>query len=543
MPTKQIATGLVAAALAVTGAAVPAQAAPAGPAAPAPAPAAAAPTAREDGYRAPKVTGTPHRSEVRPLASVRAASGLPVSIRIFDRDGRAPEPTHVSLVPLDGGPGFEAEVTDGYLEGLIPDGRYAVTAQVATGESTTVVHLPDVRPGDLVLDAREGVRVLPRVDRAGAAPLTASVEVAQRIGDEVLPLAVTWGGAELYVVPTGPADGLTLRTQAIMTEGGAEEGSPYVYGLANVVEGRVADPFPATVRTETLAAYRTRYGTRGGAACGGSHFGVDWGTGFRLGFYVGVGALPTVRTEYLSPGFRWALDSAITTPDCAFAELVERSREVAPPRPGRYRRDWHIGPFAPGRSTAIWSTAGGEPSIAVRLLSTWDSGSGLSPYAGTTGTSRLLDAEGREVYRSDEPGRAHDWAAPPPGEYTLVVDAAGRAPWAESGSAFRGETRFTVRDGEPMELPYVRVRTPLDIRNRARAGAAQPITLDVEGGDAAPALRVSHDDGRTWREVRVDEAGGVWKATVRNPAGGAVSLRTTVPGVLDQTLIGAYTVR
>ncbi|MFV2174904.1 hypothetical protein ACFHW2_02880 [Actinomadura sp. LOL_016] len=537
MPTKKIALGLVTAALTLSGAAVPAQAAPA------PAPSAPVPAVRKDGYRAPKVAGTPHRPAARPLASGRSAAGLPISIRVFDRDGRAPENTYVTLVPLDGGPGFEAEVANGYLEGLLPDGRYAVTAQVRTGESTTVVHLPDVRPGDLVLDAREGVRVLPRVDRADAAVLTVSVEVVQRIGGEVLPLASTWGGRELYVVPTGPADGLTLRAQAILTEDGAEEGSPYVYGLADAVEGRIANPFPATVRTGTLAAYRSRYGTQGGAACGGSHLGADWGSGFQIGFYVGVGALPAVRTEYLSPGFTWALDSAITTPDCSFGELVERFRAVTPPRPGRYRQDWHIGPFAPGRSTAIWSTGGGEPSIAVALLSTWDSTSHLAPYSGTTGTSRLLDARGRVVYRSGEPGRAHDWPAPPPGEYTLVVEADRRAPWADRGSAIRSETRFTVRDGEPVGLPYARVRTPLDLRNRARAGAPQPVTLDVEGTAKAPALRVSHDDGRTWREVPVHRAGDVWKATVRNPSGGAVSLRTTVPGVLDQTLIGAYAVR
>ncbi|MFD0899636.1 hypothetical protein [Actinomadura sediminis] len=539
MPTKKIVPALAAAALVMTGAAAPAQAAPARPA---PAPA-ATPAVPKDGYRAPKTAGTPRRPDVRPLTALRAAAGVPVRIRVIDREGRAPAATYVTLIPLDGSPGFGAEVTDGYLEGVVPDGRYAVTAQVRTGESTTLVHLPDVRPGDLALDARAGVRVLPRVDRAGAALLTASVEVAQRIGGETLPLASTWGDRELYVVPTAPADGLTLRAQAYLTEGGAADGSPYVYGLANVVEGRVADPFPATVRTGTLAAYRTRYGTAGGAACGGGHYGVEWGTGFRIGYYVGAGALPTVRTEYFSPGFTWALDSAITTPDCAFGEFVERSRMVTPRHPGRYEHDWHIGPFAPGPSTAIWSTAGGEPSIAVRLLSTWDSTSHLAPYAGTTGTSRLLDAEGREVYRSDRPGVAHDWSAPPPGEYTLVVDADRKAPWADRASAIRSEVRFTVRDREPVALPYLRVKTPLDIRNRARAGAPQPITLDVEGTTRAPALHVSHDDGRTWRAVRVAEAGGAWRAVIRNPSSGAVSLRATVPGVLDQTLIGAYAVR
>jgi hypothetical protein len=59
-------------------------------------------------------------------------------------------------------------------------------------------------------------------------------------------------------------------------------------------------------------------------------------------------------------------------------------------------------------------------------------------------------------------------------------------------------------------------------------------------------LQASYDGGRTWRTMPVRKTGGTWQATVRNPASGAVALRsriTTTKGAYAQvTIARAYTV-
>lgn len=493
----------------------------------------------QEGYRATRFHGERPRP-VRSFAAARTAQGEQLSITVLDRDGKAPDEVFVTLAPLDGGDWLGGRVVNGHLEGEVPSGRYAVMAWVPTGTSNTLVYLPDVKPGDLVMDAREGRRILPRIDRADAELTSAGLTVTQRIGGEQALMTFNEGTA-LYVTPTGSAPGLALRAQAVMTRNGSDQSSPYVYSLASRTEGRLDDPFAGPIRTRDLAAVRTRYGAEGRPACGGGHVGVDWGDG-GIGAWVGVGPLPTTRTEYFTPGFKWSLDSAVTTPDCSFESLDERRRSLTPPRAGRYVQEWNIGPFASSGGTAIWSTAGAEPSLAVPMLSTWDSRSVLAPYAGTTGRSVLRDAQDRVVYQSDEPGVAYDWPAPPPGAYSLTLDATRRAPWSDRTSTQHTVLRFTVRDGEPMALPGIRLRTPLDEQNHARPGVRQPITLDVPGSAAAPSLRVSFDDGRAWRKVAIRKAGANWAATISNPSSGQVSLRMTVPGLVDQTVIGAFTI-
>ncbi|WP_141579722.1 hypothetical protein [Actinomadura sp. WMMA1423] len=62
-----------------------------------------------------------------------------------------------------------------------------------------------------------------------------------------------------------------------MTRDASTGASPYVYGLASLIEGRLDEPFARPIRTSDLAAVSTRYGAEGRPACGGGHVGVDWG--------------------------------------------------------------------------------------------------------------------------------------------------------------------------------------------------------------------------------------------------------------------------
>ncbi|MFI0447728.1 hypothetical protein [Actinomadura sp. 6N118] len=508
-----------------------------------------------DGFRGRSLTGADprHRATRKLAATTRSSAEEPkLTIDVTDRNGKLPatdDAPAASLIALDGSAWLSADLQDGHAEGRLPQGRYAVLAWVTTrngdSTSTSLVYLPDVAietDTRLQLDARKARPLTPGLDRADARIRSASAFVSQKIGGEVTTIAMLMG-TDLYVTPTDPAAGLALRSQAVLTKNGAEYDSPYVYNIAHEQTGRVGDT-PRTVATKDLAAVRMRYGSEGGTACGFSHSGVNWGIGGQIGEPVGVGALPTNRTEYFTPGVTWATDVVIGEAGCGFEEADIRTREERFPRAGTYARDWNVGPFGLASGTAIWGThEGGEPALAVPMLSTWNTRSQIAPYVGTTGTSTLRNAAGEVVYTSDQPGTAHKWPAPPLGAYTLTLEANRTVPWSDLTTRQRAVIRFMVTDSAPRPLPAISYRTPLDARSRAQAGALQPITLAPTGSAAAPTLRVSYDDGRSWTGVPVRKSGAGWIADVRNPASGHVSLNAAVPGVIDHTLIRAYGIR
>jgi hypothetical protein len=308
-----------------------------------------------------------------------------------------------------------------------------------------------------------------------------------------------------------------------------------------------ADP-ALRARTSALAAVRTTYSAESGPACGGSHAGADWGTGLIFSPYTGLGSLPTTRTEYFTPGRDWLVDEGVTGADCGFGfdETDIRSRTVNFPRAGSYTRAWSAAPLGPSAGKIYWSAntdPATEPALIMPMLSSADAKSELGPYAHMTGTSTLRDAAGNVVATSDQPGTAHGWTAPAPGKYTLTVDAERAAPWSDLATRQHDVWNLTVVSGPEVTLPALRYRTALDANSRGKAGADQAVTVVPDGTDGTPTLRVSYDDGATWKDVALHKKGTAWTGTVHNPSSGHVSLRTAVAGVVDQTVIRAYGVR
>ncbi|MUN35729.1 hypothetical protein [Actinomadura litoris] len=530
-------------------------AAPAAPAAaPAPEPAASVRDRYPRGLRNDAVTEPVNRPATRrPLAS-RTANGVKVLVDVLDRRGEAPATSDANVVvfhPLDGSDAFYGDLVDGHLEGELPAGEYAVVAYVETPEakgrpSTAVVYRPRVAVKGttaLVLDAREARPVSVSVDRADARMLDGMIRIAQRLGGA--PTVTVWGIPieNGYVTPTATEAGLHFSAQAVITRNGAESGSPYVYNVVTEEKGRVPAKPEFRVRTADMAEVAVRYGTEGRPVCVGGHAAAAWAEGGWVGFFTGAGAGPVTRTEYYTPGIDWRVDWMNTTPDCGFGfdqtELWYRTVRFAKPGPHK----WNLtpAPLGPATPLVIWGS-GGEPALAVFMHSTWDGRSILAPYAGATGSSVLRDAKGQVVYESDEPGTAHKWPVPPPGDYTLTVDEVRAASYSPLATRQHAEWRFSVRDGI-VHLPSIQYRTPLGDDASAVAGAEQELALRVDRApDARPTLQISYDDGRTWKPVGVRRRGGDWVATVRNPASGFVSLRASAAGA-DQTLVRAWAVR
>ncbi|GAB3984800.1 hypothetical protein GCM10029978_095560 [Actinoallomurus acanthiterrae] len=522
----------------------------------APRPVTSSPAGKARDLKSKIVTGKPIRKAI-PLGSRKFAGPTPtVKVDVLDRNGAAPTADNVfsvTFMAFGGGDWFSGKPVDGHLEGEIPAGDYAVRVIVKTPEkdgatSTTLVYRSKVSiTGDtsLTLDARQGRPATASVDRADAGVKDFFYQLTQDLGSGP-EVTVLDGGPDYYITPTGTDGGLTYRLQAILTRKGAESGSPYVYNLGAALPGIPADP-ALRARTSTLATARTAYASEGGPACGGTHAGVDWGTGLSVTNYTGIGSLPTTRTEYFTPGLNWSVDDMVTGTDCGFGfdETDLRSRTVSFPRAGSYTRAWSAAPLGPSAGWIHWSANGpnGEPAMVLRMLSTADAEGGSAPYAHMTGISTLRDAAGNVVATSDDPGRSSDWTAPAPGKYTLTVEAKRSAPWSDLASAQRDVWNLNV-DGSPtVTLPALRYRTALDENSRGKAGADQVVTVVPDGTDGTPTLRVSNDDGATWKDVALHKDGTAWTGTVHNPSSGYVSLRTAVAGVVDQTVIRAYGVR
>jgi hypothetical protein len=106
-------------------------------------------------------------------------------------------------------------------------------------------------------------------------------------------------------------------------------------------------------------------------------------------------------------------------------------------------------------------------------------------------------------------------------------------------------------------LPRV-VPTGLNLRNQGKAAGTTVVQIRPDRRTYDPdlvlgkvtvksvVLHVSYDGGKTWKSMPVKKTGGTWQATVRNPASGAVALRsriTTTKGAYAQvTIVRAYTV-
>jgi len=518
--------------------------------------ASAAPSARSAVHRSSgparaRTIGKPVRQPVPLRTRTFAGRTFTVAVDVLDRQGSPPATgadDSVMFIPLDGGDWLSADLTDGHGTATLPAGDYAVLTYVRTSEpdgttSTTLVYAAKesiTSAASLTLDARKGRKPSVAVDRPGAAMANLGIILTQRLGDQVETMAEP-DTTDLYLTPTGSDADLTLRLQGQLTEKGSRTGSPYVYNVAAAFPGIPADPV-LHARTQDLTAVHTRYSGEGGDSCGGTYTGVDWGAGLGVQTFTEAGRLPVTRTEYFTPGLTWTTDELMTTADCGFDfdTTIDRSAVLRYADTTPRTREWSAAPVGPAEGALRWS-GGSEPSLSTHLLSSADGTAQSIPYM--TGTSTLRNAAGTVVATSDEPGAAYGWTRPPDGRYTLTVDATRNAPWSNLATRQHIEWGLDIADADSLPLPDIRYRTSLDADSRAPAGADQPITLVPEHTDGVPTLQVSYDDGITWTKTPVTRTDAGFTAHVRNPSSGYVSLRASIPGVVDQTLIRAYAIR
>jgi hypothetical protein len=517
----------------------------------------------------------------RRSAGAPSRSDYPVTIKVLNRDGRAPADADVSyaiLTALNGSDDYNWTVRNGTAAGEVPAGRYSVLAYVTTPgrpKSLTAIYLPDVAvtaSTTLTLDARKGQRVRVTADNPQARPAPAGgvALIYQKIGRaQQVVAAFPITGEAVYVTPARPAPGLTFRLQARLTRNGARYDSPYIYNVGVTLPGGIPRDPSARVITRAMVRVRTTYASAGRPACAGGHSYADWPGGLSFGLYTGIGALPATRTEYFSPGVTWGADSAMTTTNCAFTTLDLSSRRDRFVLGRSYARSWFSAPTGPGGDVNV-RLPNGTFELLMPLLSSAGAESGFGPDGGLTGTTTVRSAAGQVIGTSDQPGAANVTMPQHAARYTAVVSASRHVPY--SGLAIRQHDVWTFMSRKPagtasyVAEPFLEIlyRTALNSRDQARAGARQTITLlPVDGQAGEPdgipqhlarlrrvTLRISYNDGSTWQVVPVRRRGGRWVAMITNPTRpGArfASLRVTAQDAggrtADQTLIHAYAIR
>ncbi|MEV7187381.1 S8 family serine peptidase [Kitasatospora sp. NPDC093102] len=529
-------------------------------------------------------------------ALTREAVRHDITVTAVDRNGAPLGPSTwnawsmISLVNLDTRDAYQLQFTAGTATARVPEGRYNLGGQLATpGSGTASATLtlflqPELElRGDtrLAVDAREGRQLTVTVPGRATTGWSLSAGYCYRTagspaeGDCAGSATVLARPGNLYVVPTArPVAGrLDFVTQSLQVGPATQNGRlPDRYDLLVHTTGRLPDP-ALTVEAGELATLNTRYFAQGPGTAGEfSSFASAGGLG-ALTIGQPSFALPATRTEYFTvkdqlretffsqavgPGGEMVHPAAIgqvgTVRCAAGATCAERWNAAV------------IGPgLAPGQGgTATMARTGdGYLTLAPQLFSDASPGHFGSPWPlRLDDTVHLeLERDGRHVAGSD---REQARFAVPAADaaYRLTAKAVRAEPWASlSGTVeaiwtFRSAAVAPGPDGRAgstaLPLDTVRFTAPVDPDNQApRRQHTLLATVERQSGAPASAtasvsVRVSFDDGATWRDAPVTSGDGGYRVTVDPPpgAGGFVSLKATARAAdgstVEQTVLRAY---
>ncbi|MEU8263902.1 S8 family serine peptidase, partial [Micromonospora sp. NPDC048999] len=356
-----------------------------------------------------------------------------------------------------------------------------------------------------------------------------------------------------------PAKGLSSQLSGTLVkvdEQGGRSGTPYVYNVGWHSENGLLGGLVKHLRPTDFATVRASHAVAVPGSTGMKLFafappGVDGGWSFAW-----ETPLPSTHTEFYASDAPWHNLLVVYKGD-DWAETLSAHAALASYRAGRtYQEQWNRGvfgpsvaPFYPGDVPAL--REGDLMTISPGLLG---DGQGRAGFGDITSGHGALYRNGKLIAESDQD----------PSVYAEGVSPAGAA-FRFDGSLERDarltskmSVSWTFRSAhakKPQSLPLTAVSfaPPLDDHNVGKAGstAVYPVTItQTEGSGSVVKLtvRVSYDDGKTWKNVPVLHLGGSWQVQVTHPkAAGFVSLKasgTDAKGnTFDQTVIRAYELR
>jgi subtilisin family serine protease len=446
-----------------------------------------------------------------PVAVDAVARTVRLTVRWTDRAGGPAQSTLGALYAADGSRWFRLP-RDGGIE--VPQGTYTLDAKVL-GDGVTVLDQPRLvldRDTTVDLDARLGRPVHVAAPRAGSAQVYGHVGITAGAMTATLQ-GTTFDG--VYTAQIGPATdvpGFRTDVSASWARPGAD--SPYLYSLAWSEPGRFITGFARSVAPRDLATVHAEYARDAATGTMTLPFaGGQWG-------YTATFGLPLRRTEYFTAGAWSGRFGDAQAPPAAYA--AGRDYDVT----------WNRGVFGPAFPAGHAATRSGD---VLRIDPAW-----FSDSTGGHGDASPAATHHRTVLRN---GILVDPAAVPPGPGEFAVTDESTRSAAHSTTI---RTTWTFRSGRTARTTAL----PLSTIRFVPAGDVLAFTVARQPGSAAGpvaafALRVSYDDGKTWRSALVSRIGDRGVAILRRPApGGFVSLRASATDTggnrVDQTIIRAY---
>lgn len=526
------------------------------------------------GSQSARITATGAGEVVRTaLGFTTEAESFDVTITAVDRDG-LPATGSPTLLGLDSEFDAEPNLVDGSATVRLPKGAYGLDFMVATPTdgSRTLISVPRFtadRTATITLDARSGRKVGAVLDRPvqlklaqfDTVHLTKTAEAAYSTQTSYR----MQGTPPLYAVPAqGSPEDFEFGIHQVVAA------ADHTYYLAFPSAGSIPANLSPRVRDRDLGAERTRYRAQGARAIGARSSVPFYLPGQRIAFAGLLDfPLPTRRTEHFSPGagIEWTMD------------LFQRPADV----PTQIDLDGHVGRarrhFQSGRTAdRTWNSAVAGTDISYRPANgvtrtgnalhaqVWPFAPGEpdasdefafgAPYVNSTVTLRAED--GRVVGTSPKV-RGYFTLPEEPARYTLDVAASRGPKWTEYAQKTETRWSFTsARTPGRQYLPLLTARTTgnFDDYNRAPGRTWFPLTVTVapQAGSTTPAtveevtVRMSTDDGGTWRSTPVRGSGGTWHALARHDEGARfVSLKVKAVSAngdwVEQTTMRAYGVR
>lgn len=533
-----------------------------------------------------------------PLAVEKESEHYDLQITHIGRDGRAPG-SYVTFVDRVGDCG-----TDVFCGGIafgsdensalrLPAGQYTVAefSTTAGREDMNLLMRPtlDLTTNmSMTVDARRAKPVEMTAPRKSARLMQFDLNVARDMhrpntvffysvsGDYTVPLYT----ADLGGKPAGKDDIVSFVQGRLAEPGPTDDytASPYEYELAKAVSGRLFTGLQLRPQQQDFATVQAQYAavTSQPRDVKTEHSAKPTsGRPELLDFFPSFGANrliakpPFHRTEYyLAAGLQWISNMQQGDRETGAVDYLLAEDQWHIYQPGRtYQQPrWGQGVFGPHfRQPRYFATQGAANGVmrqgdhfaaGIDMFVDSDPGHVSQPKATGSFSQARLYRDGQRV--QDWPFFSFVATDLPPEEATYRLEATVTPPFSEISTTVT--SAWTFRSGhvdgtEAVALPLLGVRynPDLDERNHARPG--QQFTVPVEitrQPGTGPAnieeltVEASYDDGVTWQTMPVIADGARWLATVDNPVGGVVSLRTratdTEGNQLEQTTIRAYLV-
>ncbi|MET9626914.1 S8 family peptidase [Lentzea sp. NPDC006480] len=490
-----------------------------------------------------------------PIGVVKEVESYDVKLSFVDGTGKpAPDYTY-RFVSVDQPKAYFRFDPSGTVVQRLPKGAYFLDSSVYTpnadptkrGSNTVAIEpaFSVTANTDLVIDARQGVKPVIKVDQKEAMP--AASELGFDMTTNWGTTGSTWILNDFENVAVRPSASswpkFDFYAQSVMARpdgNGSFAGSPYQYHVRIAEKTRVPADLQRAVPDRALAHVNSVTHARVPGSIGQRDNGAS-------------GPLPLRLKEFYTPDVDWS------------GSLSEFTKLGEYPSLG-YQFSAAPRVFKAGRTvTEHWNSAVYGPSLpndpryvrfagrvgnVLRLDVPMFGAQGMNGGSQHTGRTTVT-VDGKVISDQAYAGSAYIPNAPAENKrYFAHVEATRDSQSAQITTDWQFTSQNVPgEDYKPVPLLAVRFAPRLDEYNRAGRVVTVPITVERNGTGTVtnikdPAVQVSYDEGKTWKQMPLQKTRTGWQVTLFHPHNAKnVSFKARAAdagGEVQQTIIRAY---